>query len=144
LALPTHRSAADALYAQANHDKVGTLLGMAAMLPGAGPEVRAASNEIRSTINGAYAGAAENIGSAVNAAADAQRATGAASFRYDDRVRQRALEDPVSHNFPYSYELRAPSPPKLSLDESGRRDHRLSRTQPPQLVAPIVVADFYR
>jgi hypothetical protein len=46
-------AAADALYAKSRGDDVGTLLAMAGMLPGAGPEIRAASGEIRSGINGA-------------------------------------------------------------------------------------------
>jgi hypothetical protein len=78
-------SAADTLYAQANHDKVGTLLGMAGMLPGAGPEIRAASNEIRSTINAAregVAGATRENGSVIKAveaaAAVADKKTGLA------------------------------------------------------------------
>jgi hypothetical protein len=62
-------SAADTLDAQASHDNVGTLLGMAGMLPGAGPEICAASNEIRSTIDAAREGVAGDIGSAVKAEA---------------------------------------------------------------------------
>ena len=72
-------SAADTPYALANHDLVGTVLGMAGILPGLGPEARAGSNEIRSAINAARenaAAAAENIGSALKAEAPAAAVAG--------------------------------------------------------------------
>jgi hypothetical protein len=63
-------AAADTLYAQAHHDRIGALLGMVAMLPGVGPEARAVEGEIRSATNAArerVAGAVQHVGSALRA-----------------------------------------------------------------------------
>ena len=67
-------AAADTLYAQAHHDRIGALLGMAAMLPGAGPEAGAVEGEIRSATNAVrerVAGAVHDVGSALKAEAPA-------------------------------------------------------------------------
>jgi hypothetical protein len=62
------------VYAQAHHDPIGTLVGMASMLPGAGPEARAVEGEIRSATNAVrerVAGAVHDVGSAPKAEAPA-------------------------------------------------------------------------
>lgn len=50
------------------------------------------------------------------------------NYKYDSRVRARALEDPSSHNFPYSFDDKILSV-KPNITPSGYKMFRLNRTK---------------